>query len=72
MQTGELSSVDAGVLCVCERQAGRLLCVSPALLRKWRRLGGGPQFLRLGRCVRYPVDALRHFVMARVKEIKAG
>lgn len=27
--------------------------VSRALLRKWRRLGGGPPFVKLGRSVRY-------------------
>jgi predicted DNA-binding transcriptional regulator AlpA len=26
---------------------------SPALLRKWRRVGGGPAFCRIGRLVRY-------------------
>ncbi len=32
--------------------AGQLGC-SVALLRKWRRVGGGPPFCRIGRLVRY-------------------
>lgn len=30
------------------RRAARYLGCSDALLRKWRRTGGGPQFLRIG------------------------
>ena len=37
-----------------ENEAASLLQVSPFALRKWRRLGGGPRFIRCGaRLVRY-------------------
>jgi len=47
---------------VSEKQAARILAVSIAALRRWRREGRGPQFTRLERCVRYDVRALEHFV----------
>jgi predicted DNA-binding transcriptional regulator AlpA len=37
-----------------ENEAANLLQISPFALRKWRRLGGGPRFIRCGaRLVRY-------------------
>jgi predicted DNA-binding transcriptional regulator AlpA len=36
-----------------EPRLARRLSVSQALLRKWRRAGGGPPFVRLGRRVVY-------------------
>lgn len=38
-------------------EAARLLGYSPAALRKWRREGRGPRYLRTGRSIRYlPAD----------------
>ena len=45
-----------------EKQAARILAVSIAALRRWRREGRGPQFTRLERCVRYDVRAIERFV----------
>ena len=39
---------------------------SPALLRKWRRVGGGPTFCRIGRLVRYPEDKILEFIEGRL------
>jgi hypothetical protein len=50
------------VMCVPEGEAARLLTVSRALLRKWRRVGGGPPWLKVGRCVRYPLLELQNFL----------
>jgi len=36
-----------------EKQVARLLNISVALLRKWRRGKDGPRWLKLGRVVRY-------------------
>jgi len=47
---------------VSERPAAVLLGVSVALLRKWRRVGGGPPYLRIGRLVRYRLPDLRKFM----------
>ena len=45
-----------------EKQAARLLAVSVAALRRWRREGRGPEFAHLERCVRYPVQAIERFL----------
>jgi excisionase family DNA binding protein len=36
-----------------DQQVAEYLNMSAASLRKWRRLGGGPKFLKIGRSVRY-------------------
>ena len=45
-----------------EKQAARILAVSTAALRRWRREGRGPQFTRLERCVRYDLRAIELFL----------
>lgn len=47
---------------VTEVEAARLLSISRAALRRWRREGRGPEFTRLGRCVRYHVQAIQRFL----------
>jgi predicted DNA-binding transcriptional regulator AlpA len=49
-------------LLVSEREAARLLPVSPATLRAWRRVGRGPGAVRLGRAVRYAREALAAYI----------
>jgi len=50
------------LLCVPEGEVARSLTISTALLRKWRRLGKGPRWIRVGRCIRYPVANLQNIV----------
>jgi hypothetical protein len=45
-----------------EKQAAELLEVSKAALRKRRREGRGPQFARLGRCIRYNLRAIEDYL----------
>jgi predicted site-specific integrase-resolvase len=45
-----------------EVDAARLLQVSLASVRRWRREGRGPVFRKLGRAVRYRPDDLSDFV----------
>lgn len=45
-----------------ERQAARIMAVSVAALRRWRREGRGPRFARLERCVRYDLRELARFL----------
>ena len=47
---------------VREAEAARILAVSVAALRRWRREGRGPTFVRIERCVRYRVADLEHFL----------
>jgi hypothetical protein len=52
---------------VTEQQAAGLLRVSVKCLQGWRSRGGGPPFVKLGRCVRYAVPALEAFVQDGVR-----
>jgi len=49
-------------LVVTERIAARMLSVSIAALRRWRRENRGPRFVRLSRCVRYRVQDLEEYI----------
>lgn len=45
-----------------EREVAEQLSVSLATVRRWRSLRVGPQYLKLGACVRYQQESLRRFV----------
>lgn len=45
-----------------ENAAAAVLSLSPKTLRKWRCLGGGPAFVKLGAAVRYERAALDAWV----------
>ena len=45
-----------------EEEAAELLCLSPATLKKWRRIRRGPRYYRLGSAVRYKREDLEAFV----------
>lgn len=45
-----------------EVQVARVLAVSIAALRRWRREGRGPIFTRLERCVRYDLRSIELFL----------
>jgi hypothetical protein len=47
---------------VREGEAARLLGVSVAALRRWRREGRGPAFVRIERCVGYRLCDLDSFL----------
>ena len=47
-------------------QAASALTVKPATLEKWRRLGTGPVYVKLGRAVRYRAGAIRDHIAASV------
>jgi Helix-turn-helix domain len=48
--------------CLSERPVAAVLEVSVAALRKWRRTGGGPPYLRIGKLIRYRLSDLRDFM----------
>jgi hypothetical protein len=50
-----------------EQQAAALLGVTVKTLQGWRYRGGGPAFVKLGRCVRYRAEDLQDFVTAAVR-----
>jgi hypothetical protein len=56
-----------------EKQASQFLGCSVAALRKWRLLGKGPAYCRVGRLVRYSETDLTAFLDAnRVQPAGAG
>ena len=50
-----------------EQDAAALLNVSVKSLQGWRSRGGGPPFMKLGRCVRYAVPDLEAFVRSALR-----
>ena len=50
-----------------EHAAAELLGCSPRTLQDWRWRGEGPEFVRLGRAVRYAPSALRDFITSRTR-----
>jgi len=67
------ASVDGQALapearCLTERQTAQVLGCSTALLRKWRRIGKGPSFVRLvQRLVRYRLADLEGWLNSQEK-----
>ena len=53
-------------LIIRERPAAEALGVSVAALRRWRREGRGPAFVRIERCIGYRLTDLESFLAARV------
>jgi hypothetical protein len=47
---------------VVERDAARYIGFTSAALRKWRREGRGPAYIRFGRSVRYRIADLDHWL----------
>jgi hypothetical protein len=45
-----------------ERELARAARLSPALLQRLRREGGGPAFVRVGSAIRYPAAAVAEWV----------
>jgi hypothetical protein len=45
-----------------ERETSRMLHISTAALRRWRREHRGPEFVRLGRSVRYDLRSLERYL----------
>lgn len=45
-----------------ERHVAGVLRVSVKALQAWRLRGGGPPFIKLGRCVRYRLEDLEAFI----------
>jgi excisionase family DNA binding protein len=44
---------------ITETEAASLLGISRRTLQKWRLTGGGPEYLKVGKCVRYAEDCIQ-------------
>jgi hypothetical protein len=54
-----------------EREVSRRLSVSVNTLRYWRACGDGPNYVKLGRLVRYHAAALEKFILRNLRVSKA-
>ena len=50
-----------------EQEAASLLKVTVKAVQGWRYRGGGPRFVKVGRCVRYRLEDLQAFVLAALR-----
>ena len=50
-----------------EQEAATLLRVTVKAVQGWRYRGGGPRFVKVGRCVRYRLEDLQAFVLAALR-----
>ena len=56
-----------------EKEAAGMLRISPRTLQRWRSVGGGPEYIRLGeRRLSYPDDGLQAFSAARTYTSRAA
>jgi len=53
-------------------EAAKVLRVSPATLPRWRWAGDGPDFVRIGRSIRYRREDLEKFVRRGVVRMDRG
>lgn len=58
--------MDHGDSAISESEVARRADVSIAALRKWRREGKGPRFLKLGKLVRYMVGNVDAWLNSQV------
>ncbi len=56
----------AGSYAVDTREAARITGLAPATLNTLRSRGGGPPFMKIGRCVRYRAADLHRWLDERV------
>jgi hypothetical protein len=57
---------------ITESETARRLNISVSGLRKWRREGTGPKFMRFGRLIRYSVDDLKVWLSERIADHPTG
>jgi len=50
-----------------EEQVADQLSITTNTLRKWRWLGKGPAFIKIGAAVRYEADTLATFIKSNIK-----
>ena len=53
---------------VREWEAAKLMGVSTAALRRWRREGRGPKFIRMERCIGYLAEDLESYLRSQRSE----
>lgn len=51
-----------------EKQTGDALDVKVPTLRNWRSQGKGPDYIKIGRTVKYPIDGIHSFLTKQRKK----
>jgi predicted DNA-binding transcriptional regulator AlpA len=51
------------VTLMTEQQAADILAIGVKTLQAWRVRGGGPKYVKVGRCVRYAEHDLEEFIL---------
>ena len=59
--TKRQNRTSADAICLTPTEAAEWLGVAPHTLANWRVQGRGPHFVREGRYVAYPIEALRSY-----------
>ena len=50
-----------------EKDVASLICITPRALQNWRLRGGGPEYIKIGRSVRYQRSDVMQFIDERKK-----
>ena len=50
-----------------EKDVASLICITPRALQNWRLRGGGPEYVKIGRSVRYQRSDVMQFIDERKK-----
>ena len=51
-----------------EKEAAELICYSQRALQNWRIRGGGPEYIKIGRLVRYQRRDVEAFIQERKRK----
>ena len=57
---------------ITEKEAAKQLCLTQSTLRKWRWLGRGPSFIKIGAAVRYDPGDIRRFITHNIHRSGTG
>lgn len=64
------TKADAGIQLLDEYEVSKRLSISVNTLRYWRACGEGPNYVKLGRLVRYDAGALEKFLLRNLRVSK--
>ena len=51
-----------------EKEVAGLICITPRALQNWRLRGGGPEYVKIGRSVRYQRSDVIKFIEERKRK----
>ena len=57
---------------ITEKEAALQLCLTQSSLRKWRWLGRGPSFIKIGAAVRYDPGDIKRFITQNIHQARKG